>query len=208
MPCGFLRTKCPRVDRTIAQHATQGASSAIVAADASSQQTARHGRRHHRQRARMVRLLDLRLFRRRDRPRFLSGARAGEPGAGGIRRVRRRLPDAAAGRHRGRPYRRPLRPHRGAQRLRRGDGAADLPGRHPAGLRNTGIGRAGHAHAPAHDPGPVGRRRMHHRLHLPGRAGGTRTARCGGRRRIMRGHGRHAAGLGDGRRLLRPAVAR
>jgi predicted MFS family arabinose efflux permease len=58
------------------------------------------------------------------------------------------------------------------------------------------------------DPGPVGRRRMHHRLHLPGRAGGTRTARCGGRRRLMRGHGRHAAGLGDGRRLLRPAVAR
>ena len=85
----------------------------------------------------MVRLRRLRLLRRRDRPRLLSRAGQGRPGAGRLRRVRRRLHDAADRRCDLRPCRRPHRPLGGAHPLGGGDGGADLPDRRPAGLRRA-----------------------------------------------------------------------
>ena len=64
-------------------------------------------------------------------------------------------------------YRRQARPPCRAHLLGGGDGDPDLPGRRPARLPDARHGRADPAHAPAHGPGPVGRRRIHDldRLH-------------------------------------------
>ena len=148
----------------------------------------------------MVRFRHLRLFRRLHRPRLLSRGGSRGTGTGGLRRVRRRLPDAAAGRRRHGLSRRPLRPAHRAQRLGGGDGHADLPGRRPARLPFAGHRSTDPAHAAAHGPRSLGRRRIHHLLHLHGRAGGARPPRPDGRRRRVRRHDRHPAGIGDRRR--------
>ena len=106
-------------------------------------------------------------------------------------------PDAAGGRRAGRLYRRPLRPPHRAHLLGDGDGDPDLPGRRPAGLPHAGRGRADPAHAPAHDPGPVGRRRIHDLDRLHGRACAARPARPDRRHGVLRRGRRHPAGLGD-----------
>src|SRR3954454_8148616 len=62
--------------------------------------------RNDRQRARMVRFCDLRLFRSPDWSPLLPASRSGRPAAFGIRCICDRLSDAAYRRRVGRPYRR------------------------------------------------------------------------------------------------------
>ena len=65
------------------------------------------------------------------------------------------------------------------------------------GYAHAGRGRADPAHAPAHDPGPVGRRRIHDLDHLHGRACAARPARCHRRHGGLRCGRRHPRGFGD-----------
>ncbi len=147
----------------------------------------------------MVRLRGLRLLRRRHRPHLLPERGQGRPGAGGLRHLRRRLPHAAGRRRADRLYRRPPGPARRAHLLGGGDGHPDLPGRRAAGLRDAGPRRTDPAHAAAHDPGPVGWRRIHHLHRLHDRARQARQPRHGRRGGLLRRRHRHPGGLGDRR---------
>ena len=92
--------------------------------------------RHRREFSRAVRLLPVRLLRHADRQRFLSRTKRVRVADDDLRRVRRRLPDAAAGRHRaGRVHRR-RRPPQGPDRHAVHHGERHRPDRVRAGLRD------------------------------------------------------------------------
>ena len=155
-----------------------------------------HRRRRHRQRAGMVRLRGLRLLRRGDRPRIFPSedpvaqvlAAFGIFAVGFLMRpVGGALSAISA----------TVRPARRAHLLGRGDGDPDIPGRRAARLPDAGPGGADRAHAAAHGPGPVGRRRIHDLDRVHGRARPARPPRpdrrlggCGAVGGIL--------GLGDG----------
>ena len=113
-------------------------------------------RRGDRQRAGMVRFRRLCVFRRGDRPEFLPGRGPDGGAAVVVRRVRRGVPDAPAGRHHHRAVRRHPWAQGGAHPDRDVDGIRHRNGGRAAGLREHRRRRAGAAGRGAADPGVLG----------------------------------------------------
>ena len=144
----------------------------------------------------MVRLRDLRLFRRRDRQALLPERRRRRPVALRLRGVRGGISGAADRWRADRTYRRSPRPPRRAGRVGDRHGGADFSDRRPSGIRHARPHGSHHPCAAAHDPGAVGRRRIHQLDGVPGRTGAARTARIDGRHHGLRHHRRHSARIG------------
>ena len=126
--------------------------------------------RNDRQRARMVRFCDLRLFRSPDWSPLLPASRSGRPAAFGIRRICDRLSDAAYRRRVGRPYRRQVRSPHSTHLLGNRHGNPDLSDGLVAGLSDHRSARAYRAHFAADCAGTFSRRRISKLDGVPGRA--------------------------------------
>ena len=168
--------------------------------------TQSHRRRHDRQRARMVRLCNLRILRGDHRPPVLSARERRRAAPFRVRHIRGRLSHAPNRRRTDRPHRRSLRAPRRADLLGARDGGSHLLDRLVAGIRDTRPGSANCTYGAARGAGTFRGRRIHQLHGVPGGARARRPPRIDGCAGRERRHLRHPARLGGRRRFCREHV--